>query len=177
MPTVATSMRGFAAKLRGTLLTGLPQRRTRFAVWVGVRPSGAYPQFIGLTLGWIPAVMACADPNRPKASRFSLVRLASGAQHAELQRPPNPTPTNHSSNSFTADVPSHGSIRPRTALTSLVSLWVPETVSPQATCAYSWIRPPSRSRRRTRMVEPSVGGRARPSGGFCCSVRCGRWVL
>jgi hypothetical protein len=56
-------------------------------------------------------------------------------------------------------------------------LWVPEMLSLYATWAYSWIRPPSRSRRQTRMPAPSACGRTRPSGGCCCSVRCGRWVL
>jgi hypothetical protein len=55
-------------------------------------------------------------------------------------------------------------------------VWVPETVSPHATCVYSWIRPPSRSRRRTRILVTSAGGCARPAGGFCCSARCGRCV-
>lgn len=57
------------------------------------------------------------------------------------------------------------------------SLWVPNTASPHATWAYSWIRPPSRSRRRTRILVPAMGGSWRPAGGFWCSVRCGRWVL
>ena len=43
-----------------------------------------------------------------------------------------------------------------------------------ATCEYSWIRPPSRSRRRTCIPATSPGGCTRPPGGFCCSVRCGR---
>jgi hypothetical protein len=51
-------------------------------------------------------------------------------------------------------------------------LWVPETVSPYATWEYSWIRPPSRSRRRTRTFAPDAGGRGRPEGGLCCSARC-----
>jgi hypothetical protein len=49
--------------------------------------------------------------------------------------------------------------------------------SPHATWAYSWIRPPSRSRRSTRIFAPIAGGRERPAGGFSCSVLCGRWVL
>jgi hypothetical protein len=36
-----------------------------------------------------------------------------------------------------------------------VNLSVPKTVSPYATCEYSWMSPPSRSRRRTR---PQLGG-------------------
>src|SRR5690348_7731646 len=56
-------------------------------------------------------------------------------------------------------------------------LWVPKTVSPYATWAYSWIRPPSRSRRRTRTFAPGAGGCGRPAGGPCCSARCGRWEL
>jgi len=56
-------------------------------------------------------------------------------------------------------------------------LWVPKTLSPHATWAYSWIRPPSRSRRSTRIFAPIAGGRERPAGGFCCSVLCGRWML
>ena len=46
-----------------------------------------------------------------------------------------------------------------------------------ATWAYSWIRPPSRSRRRTRTFAPSTGGSSRPAGGLWWSVRCGRWTL
>jgi hypothetical protein len=56
-------------------------------------------------------------------------------------------------------------------------LWVPNIVSPHATWAYSWIRPPRRSRRRTCAPVMSPGGCARPAGGFCCSARCGRWML
>jgi hypothetical protein len=36
------------------------------------------------------------------------------------------------------------------------TLWVPKIPSPHATCEYSWIRPPSRSRRRMRRL-PSAG--------------------
>jgi hypothetical protein len=53
-------------------------------------------------------------------------------------------------------------------------VWVPNIVSPHATWAYSWIRPPSRSRRRTRILAPAAGGPWRPAGGFWCSVLCGR---
>jgi hypothetical protein len=45
-----------------------------------------------------------------------------------------------------------------------VSLWVPRTRSPHATCRYSWTRPPSRSRRRTRTAVPEPGG-VQPAGG------------
>ena len=55
-----------------------------------------------------------------------------------------------------------------------LAVWVPETLSSYATWAYSRIRPPSRSRRRTRIFAPIAGGCERPAGGFCCSVRCGR---
>ena len=57
------------------------------------------------------------------------------------------------------------------------TLWVPEIMSPHATCEYSWIRPPSRSRRRTRKPVTSPGRCTRPAGGSCCSVRCGRCEL
>ena len=57
------------------------------------------------------------------------------------------------------------------------SLWVPNIPSPYATWAYSWIRPPSRSRRRTRTFRLIVGGRSRPAGGLWQSVRCGRCTL
>ena len=54
-------------------------------------------------------------------------------------------------------------------------LWVPKTY---ATRRYSWITPPTRSRRRTRMwsrsVTPSGSGR---SGAAWFRVRCGRCVL
>jgi hypothetical protein len=46
-----------------------------------------------------------------------------------------------------------------------------------ATWASSRIRPPSRSRRRTRMSAPGSGANGRPPGGFCFSARCGRWML
>ena len=39
-----------------------------------------------------------------------------------------------------------------------VHLWVPRTLSPHATCTYSWMRPPSRSRRSGRTVAPEGGG-------------------
>jgi aspartate racemase len=48
---------------------------------------------------------------------------------------------------------------------------------PHATCAYSWISPPSRSRRRTLRVVRTTGGSAGPSGGACPKARCGRWPL
>jgi len=48
---------------------------------------------------------------------------------------------------------------------------------PYATWEYSWIRPPSRSRRRTRTFAPDAGGRGRPEGGLCCSARCARCEL
>ena len=63
------------------------------------------------------------------------------------------------------------------------TLWVPEIMSPHATCEYSWIRPPSRSRRRTRKPVTSPGrctgqraGLAAVSGAADanCSDRCTR---
>jgi len=62
-------------------------------------------------------------------------------------------------------------------LAALLALWVPNTVSLHATWAYSWIRLPSRSRRRTRILEPAADGSWRPAGGFWCRARCGRWPL
>jgi anti-anti-sigma regulatory factor len=58
-----------------------------------------------------------------------------------------------------------------------INVWVPETASPYATCAYSRMMPPRRSRRRTRMLLISTGGWRRPAGGSCCSDRCGRCPL
>jgi hypothetical protein len=46
-----------------------------------------------------------------------------------------------------------------------VTVWVPKMLSRYATCAYSWIRLPSRSLRRTRIPVTSPGERARPAGG------------
>ena len=43
-------------------------------------------------------------------------------------------------------------------------LWVPGTRSRHATCTYSWMRPPSRSRRSGRMTAPEGGG-IPPAGG------------
>ena len=56
-------------------------------------------------------------------------------------------------------------------------LWVPGIRSPHATCAYSWISPPSRFRRTTLPAERATGGSAGPSGGACPKARCGRWPL
>jgi Transposase, Mutator family len=53
------------------------------------------------------------------------------------------------------------------------TLWVPVIVSRYATCEYSWIRPPRRSRRRTRILVTSASGWTRPAGGLCCSARWG----
>ena len=44
------------------------------------------------------------------------------------------------------------------------TLWVPRTRSRHATCTYSWMRPPSRSRRSGRMTAPEGGG-VPPAGG------------
>jgi hypothetical protein len=56
-------------------------------------------------------------------------------------------------------------------------LWVPVIRSPHATCAYSWISPPSRSRRTTLPAGTRAGGGPDPSGGACPKARCGRWPL
>src|SRR5690349_2144763 len=47
-----------------------------------------------------------------------------------------------------------------------VTLWVPNILSPHATWAYSWIRPPTRSRLRTRAAGLIAGGCSRSSGGL-----------
>ena len=57
------------------------------------------------------------------------------------------------------------------------TLWVPTMSSLHATCEYSWIRPPSRSHRRTRMLSSAGAVGILPSGGLWLRVRCGRWVL
>jgi hypothetical protein len=46
-------------------------------------------------------------------------------------------------------------------------LWVPDIRSPQAAWAYSWIRPPSRSRRTTLPTGTRATGPLGPSGGTC----------
>jgi hypothetical protein len=50
---------------------------------------------------------------------------------------------------------------------SASTVWVPVIRSSHATCAYSWITPPSRSRRTTLPVGRTTGGSAGPSGGAC----------
>ena len=57
------------------------------------------------------------------------------------------------------------------------TLWVPGIRSPHATCAYSWISPPSRSCRTTLPAGRMTGGSTGPSGGACPKARCGRWPL
>ena len=48
--------------------------------------------------------------------------------------------------------------------------------SPHATCAYSWISPPSRSRRATLPTDTTADSPG-PSGGACPKARCGRCTL
>jgi hypothetical protein len=48
---------------------------------------------------------------------------------------------------------------------------------PHATCAYSWISPPSRSCRTTPPASRMTGSSAGPSGGACPKARFGRWLL
>jgi uncharacterized membrane protein YbhN (UPF0104 family) len=57
------------------------------------------------------------------------------------------------------------------------SVWVPGIRSRHATCAYSWISPPSRSRRATLGAGGMTAGSAGPSGGACPNARCGRCAL
>src|SRR6266511_775811 len=57
------------------------------------------------------------------------------------------------------------------------SLWVPVIRSPHATCAYSWISPPSRSRRTTLPTGTTTAASLDPSGGACPKARCGRCTL
>ena len=52
-----------------------------------------------------------------------------------------------------------------------------ETRSPQATWASSWINPPIRSSRATRMLAGGTGRGVAPSGGAWPSKRCGRCWL
>jgi hypothetical protein len=47
----------------------------------------------------------------------------------------------------------------------IVTLWVPVTLSRHATCRYSWMSPPRRSRRRCRMLVLVGVGTVRPAGG------------
>jgi hypothetical protein len=55
-----------------------------------------------------------------------------------------------------------------------VILWVPVIRSPHATCAYSWISPPSRSRRTIVPAGRTTADSLGPSGGICPKARCGR---
>ena len=57
------------------------------------------------------------------------------------------------------------------------SLWVPDIRLPQAAGAYSWINPPSRSRRTTLPAGTATAGSSGHSGGVCPRARCGRWPL
>ena len=60
---------------------------------------------------------------------------------------------------------------------TLPSLWVPVIRSPHATWEYSWISPPSRSRRTTPPPGTRTASSPGTSGGACPKARCGRWVL
>jgi len=57
------------------------------------------------------------------------------------------------------------------------TLWVPVIRSRHATCAYSWISPPRRSRRTTLPGGARTTGTLGLSGGACPNARCGRWPL
>ncbi len=59
----------------------------------------------------------------------------------------------------------------------VADLWVPKTRPRHATCAYSWISPPSRSTRTTRMAAAETAGATAARGEACPSERCGRWSL
>ena len=48
---------------------------------------------------------------------------------------------------------------------------------PYATCAYSWISPPSRSRPTTVPAGTKTAGSPDPSGAACPKARCGRCTL
>jgi hypothetical protein len=53
---------------------------------------------------------------------------------------------------------------PGAVVADLAELWVPRILSRHATCTYSWMRPPSRSRRSGRIAASERGG-APPAGG------------
>jgi integrase len=57
------------------------------------------------------------------------------------------------------------------------NLWVPGIRSPHATCAYSWISPPTRSRRTTLPAGTTTADPPGPSSGACPRPRCGRCRL
>src|SRR6266498_6165668 len=56
-------------------------------------------------------------------------------------------------------------------------LWMPVIRPPHATCADSWISPPTRSRRTTLPTGTTTAGSSGPTGGACPKARCGRWTL
>ena len=49
--------------------------------------------------------------------------------------------------------------------------------SHHAACAYSWISPPSRSRRTILPADATTADSSGSSGGACLNARCGRWPL
>jgi hypothetical protein len=63
------------------------------------------------------------------------------------------------------------------SLLAALEVWVPVIRSPHATCAYSWISPPSRSRRTTLPAGTTTADSTDPSGGAWPKARCGRWTL
>ena len=60
---------------------------------------------------------------------------------------------------------------------AIPDVWEPDIRSPHATCTYSWVSPPSRSRRTTPPAGRTTSGSAGPSGGGCPKARCGRCTL
>jgi hypothetical protein len=54
--------------------------------------------------------------------------------------------------------PAGAAVTRRGTRQTVQGLWVPKTLSPYATWAYSRIMPPSRSRRKTRTFALGVGG-------------------
>ena len=125
-----------------------------------------------------------ARAHRP-VPRSELIRKRSVVQSPHSLHHPFPLPRPHMARALPFDHKSsrpmlpggHLARGPEQCSKAGISVWVPETVSPHATWTYSWIRPPSRSRRSALIFAVEAGGCGRPAGGLCWSVRCGRCAL
>src|SRR6266542_392221 len=104
----------------------------------------------------------CAASERCRAAPNALLRASRPALHRARSRPSGPTA---------------GRTGPRCGRGVPGPCGCQKFGSRHATCAYSWINPPSRSRRTILPADAKPTGSPGPTGDACPHARCGRWPL